>query len=344
MDLFKKALNYIVLLGVISALLWFSLSNIEVVEGESKLDFLLTTLKQAKPSYLFLSAFCALFSHFIRGLRWQILLNSMNYKTKITDNFYSVMIGYFINLVIPRGGEVSRCYNMYKLGDVPTEVSFGSVIAERLIDLLLLILFILAAFFIEFDNLVYFFSTLNIDLSSITNNLILTIFAGFLFILLIYFLIKLFLKSRNHKIRTLKLKITRFFYGLKTGFLSVLRLRSKAMFIIYSALIWVLYYAMTMSVIYAFPETNHLDLTAAVSIFAIGGLAMALPLPGGAGSYHTLVPLGLTLLYGLEMDKAVAFTFIFHGWQTLIVIIFGALSLLISQYKIQLRKKAYASA
>ena len=160
--------------------------------------------------------------------------------------------------------------------------------------------------------------------------------AGILFLLAVRFLIT----SKNEKIITFRNKVADFVEGLKKGFLSVLKLKEKGLFIFYSALIWMLYYAMTMSVMYAFPETNHLTMYAAVSIFAIGGIAMAIPLPGGAGSYHTLVPLGLILLYSLEEGKAVAFTFIYHGWQTFVIIVFGALSLLISQYKIQKKKDA----
>lgn len=340
MQTFKKILNYIFLIGIIGFLLWFSLSNIEVAEGESKADFLINAWGQADKLFLILSGFFALLSHFIRGLRWQIILNSMHYKTKAIDTFYSVMIGYFINLVIPRGGEVSRCYNMYKLDDVPNEVSIGSVIAERLIDLILLIGFIFASFLIEFDNLIYFIESLDIIESYKSINIIYPILILVCASIFSFMIVKFFMNSKNVKIISIRAKITEFIGGLKKGFLSVLNLESKGLFAFYSALIWILYYAMTMSVMYAFPETNHLTMYAAVSIFAIGGIAMAIPLPGGAGSYHTLVPLGLVLLYGLEQSKAVAFTFIYHGWQTFVIIVFGVLSLLISQYKIQKRKNA----
>ena len=334
----KKVVNYLIIIGVISFLLWFSLSNIKVAEGESKIDFLLNTWSSADKFYLFLSAFFVVLSHFIRGLRWKLLLTSMGYITKTIDNFYSVMIGYFINLVIPRGGEVSRCYNMYKLNDVPTEVSIGSVIAERLIDLLFLIAFICAAFLIEWDNLIYFLGTLDIQDSFNSGNLLLPIVILVVLGILFLVIVKLLINSENEKIVAIRNKFKGIIEGIKKGFLSVVSLEEKKTFIFYSLTIWVLYYAMTMSVIHAFPETQHLGLTAAVSIFAIGGIAMAIPLPGGAGSYHTLVPLGLVLLYSLEESQAVAFTFIYHGWQTFVIIVFGALSLLISQYKIQKRK------
>ena len=102
---------------------------------------------------------------------------------------------------------------------------------------------------------------------------------------------------------------------------------------IYSVLNWVFNFLMSYCVLISFPETAHLGIMDTLTIFAIGGIAMAVPLPGGTGSYHVLVTGGLVLLYGLAEDKATAFTFIFHGWQTLLVIVFGALSLFLSQIK-----------
>ena len=84
-------------------------------------------------------------------------------------------------------------------------------------------------------------------------------------------------------------------------------------------------------VMLAFPETAHLGIFAALTIFVIGGIAMALPLPGGAGSFHVLVPLGLVLIYSMPENKAGAFTFIFHGWQTIVIIVIGLMSLIGSQ-------------
>ena len=87
---------------------------------------------------------------------------------------------------------------------------------------------------------------------------------------------------------------------------------------------------MSYTVILAFPQTENLGINAVLSLFAIGSIAMAAPLPGGAGSYHVLVPQGLVFLYLIKKSDAVAFTFIFHGWQTAIMIVCGAISLIIS--------------
>ena len=99
---------------------------------------------------------------------------------------------------------------------------------------------------------------------------------------------------------------------------------------------------MSYAVLKAFPATSKLDFTAVLSLFAIGAIAMAAPLPGGTGSYHVLVPQGLFFLYNIPLSEAVAFTFIFHGWQTALFIIFGVVSLLVTSFIVK-RKGAARS-
>jgi len=328
------------MVGIAALLLWLAVYNIEVGEGQTKLGFIMSIWATADKKYLFLSAFMAIISHVIRAERWRMLLKPLGHPVSLGHGFLSVMIGYFVNLAIPRGGEVSRCYNIYKLDKTPMDISFGTVVAERVIDLFFLLSLIALAFFIELDNLLYFFSELNISGEDegatypITSLLILGV-AGLS--LSIAFIIFVF---RYYKMKTLRLavKMRTAFRGLKKGLTIVFKIKNKTLFFTYSVLIWVLYYLMSYFVIIAFPQTAELGLLAALSIFVIGGIAMAIPLPGGTGSYHVLVPFGLVLLYGLGQQESVAFSFIFHGWQTFIIIIFGLFSLLLSQYIIRKNK------
>ncbi len=221
----------------------------------------------------------------------------------------------------------------------PVEVSLGTVVAERVIDLFFLITLIAISFFVELDNLLYFFQSDQIkdltgqkaDDQGNGNFLWMLLVGGILFIAGLYFVLQYLFKTRRYFALRMLSKTKRALKGLKMGLLSVFNLEYRWLFIFYSFLIWVLYYLMMYLVMLAFPETASLGIFAALTIFVIGGIAMALPLPGGAGSFHILVPLGLVMLYALPQDRAVAFTFIFHGWQTLVIIIFGALSLILSQ-------------
>ncbi len=322
------------MLSVTAVLLWISFENIEVAEGTSKVDYLLKVWSSANKYFLILSGLVALLSHLIRAQRWKLLLNPIGYELTLKQGFLSVMIGYFINLAIPRGGEVSRCYNLYRLNKTPVDVSLGTVVAERVIDLLFLIILIGISFFIQLDNLSLFFQSEEVQ--ALTNqesssNMGTVIVAGVLFLISISFMFMFLLKRRKYLMLRLLSKSKSALLGIKGGVKSVLKLKSRSAFILDSLLIWVCYYLMMYFVMLAFPETENLGLGAALTIFVIGGIAMAVPLPGGAGSFHVLVSTGLILLYSLPQDKAIAFTFIFHGWQTVIIILVGAISLISSQ-------------
>ncbi len=332
----KNLAKYVVMLGITGFLLWLSFENIEVEEGESKLDFIAAVWGTANKPFLFLSALSALLSHLIRAERWKLLLKPLGFNVGVLKGVLSVMIGYFINLVIPRGGEVSRCYNLYRLSGTPVNISLGTVVAERVIDLLFLIVLIGASFLIELDNLLLFFNSKEVqalqgtdDGESISAGIIT---AGLLTLIGIFIIFWYLFKTRKYLMLRLISKSRNAILGVRDGAKSVLKLEQRVLFIGYSFAIWICYYLMMYFVMLAFPETANLGLDAALTIFVIGGIAMAVPLPGGAGSFHLLVATGLVILYSLAQDKAVAFTFIFHGWQTIVIIIVGAFSMFISQF------------
>lgn len=328
-------LKYTIMLMVTGLLLWLSFNAIEVEDGKSKSEYLYKVWSEANLLFLFASAIVALLSHAIRAKRWKLLLNPIGYKASLLEGFLSVMIGYFINLAIPRGGEVSRCYNLFRLNKTPVNISLGTVVAERVIDLLFLIILLSISFFIELDSLLLFFQSDQVqelrNQGSATSYLML-IAALVTLVIGLYIIFRFLLSRKKYLVLRVLIKSKYALSGLKDGVKSVLKLEYRGQFIFYSLLIWICYYLMMYFVMLAFPETESLGLGAALTIFVIGGIAMAMPLPGGAGSFHVLVSTGLVLLYSLPQDKAIAFTFIFHGWQTLVIIIVGALSLIISQF------------
>ncbi len=324
------------MLAITGFLLWLSYTNIDVAEGESRWDYIVSVWAKADKPFLLLSAVAALLSHAIRAERWKLLLFPMGYRFSLLQGFMSVMVGYFINLVIPRGGEVSRCYNLYRLNKTPVDVSLGTVVAERVIDLIFLITLIAVSFLVELDTLMYFFRSDEIRELSRTgegggNFPYMVLVGAVIFFVAIYFIIRYIFRTRRFFALRMVTHARRMLRGMKSGVLSVFRLESRVLFILYSIAIWVLYYLMMYFVMLAFPETAHLGIFAALTIFVIGGIAMAIPLPGGAGSFHVLVPLGLIMLYAIPENKAGAFTFIFHAWQTVVIIVAGALSLIGSQ-------------
>jgi glycosyltransferase 2 family protein len=323
----KSILQYLVLFAVTAALLWLSLRGLNV-EGEDKSAFIWNAWKKSDKGYLLLMAVIAMISHLLRAVRWKMLLEPTGNKVTIGSSFLSLMIGYLVNMAVPRGGEVSRCYNLYKLEKTPVEVSFGTVVVERIVDLVCLVLLIGLSFFVEWTKLKAFIDTIDFSSSGAST------FPIWIFIaiaLIIGLSVGVYLLRKNEKLKKILL-------GFKEGLMAVFRLQNKALFIFYSIAIWSLYFLMSYFVVIAFPETSDLGFSAVVTLFAIGSIAMAAPLPGGAGSYHTLVPLGLVMLYNLPQADAIAFVFIFHGWQTVIMIVAGVVSLIISYLLIRWKK------
>jgi hypothetical protein len=309
-------------------LLWLSLRGIQLGEGENKSAFLWHAWEKSNKSYLLLMAVAIMISNVIRAERWRMLLTPTNNHISLGGSFLSLLVGYLVNLAVPRGGEVSRCYNLYKLEKTPVEVSFGTVVVERIIDVICLMAVIAISFLVEWKKLKAFIDTL--ELPSETGSFI-SPWKVIIFLVITVFALAIYLLRKNEKFKKV-------INGFREGLLAVFQLKNKGLFIFYSIAIWALYFLMSYFVLKAFVETQHLGISAVLTLFAIGAIAMAVPLPGGAGSYHTLVPMGLVALYKLPQEDAIAFVFIFHGWQTVIMIVGGVVSLIISYWIIRWKK------
>lgn len=318
----KNILRYVLVLAITGLLVYFSLSSMELAEGASRSEFLLNVWRQSDKSWLMVMTITAMVSHALRAIRWQMLLEPTGNRSSFRDSFLSLMTGYMVNLVVPRGGEITRSLNLYKITGIPVPVSFGTVITERVVDVIFLASLVGLSFWIEWDKLDSFLSGLpfSSDLFS-GRNLFLILIGG----TILFFFGWLFWRwlRKNPKLKGLA-------EGFAQGIASIFKLTSPSGFIGISFLIWGLYFFMTYTVIRAFDHTAALGVEAVLTVFAIGSVAMAAPLPGGTGSYHTLVPLGLVALYSVPKTEAVALVFIFHALQTLIMLVAGLISLFIS--------------
>jgi glycosyltransferase 2 family protein len=327
----KTILYYVIIFGFTAFLIWISLRGLKVTEGVDKWSYLRRTWQSADKLWLLVMAGIALLSHLVRAERWRMLMVPAGYHPKLSHSFYSLMVGYFVNLAIPRGGEVSRCYNLYKLDGTPADMSFGTVVVERIADLICLVLLIALCFLVESEKLFSFLTTLPFGIESGKSKLFVLGVVVVSLVLFVFFF--RWLMKKNQKFREM---VQRAWTGFSAGLGTVFKLKNKGLFIFYSLLIWFLYFLTSYAVLQAFSSTSELGVGAVLSLFAIGSIAMAAPLPGGTGSYHVLVPQGLAFLYHVPLADAVAFTFIFHGCQTAIMIICGANSLLITSYKVRI--------
>ena len=331
----RALLQYTVILCFTVFLLWLALRKLITSDDEvDVVGLLLNTWAESDKYYMILMALVAMVSHAIRAIRWKMLLDISQHPTSFLRAFYSLMIGYLVNMAIPRGGELSRCYNLYKLDKTPIEVSLGSVVAERTIDLLCMMLVFLLALIVEWQTIFEFVNQFLAGSNSDVNPGFSILWIGLiLFILIIglYLIVSRYEKLKN--------AIKKFWFGFRTGLFSVFKLKNKKVFVFHTLVIWLLYFLMTKLVLMAFPETALLSWSGVLVIFSVGILAMAIPLPGGAGSYHVLLPLALVGLYAIPESRAIAFTFIFHAWQSFVLVIAGALSLVASFIMIKWQPK-----
>ncbi|MCU0382987.1 MAG: flippase-like domain-containing protein [Cyclobacteriaceae bacterium] len=334
----KLAIKYAFMLAATFFLIWISLSNLHVPGSsnswQDKWNYLLVTWQQANMVWLWMMALLAMISHLLRAHRWKMLLTASGNTISLSSSFLSLLIGYLVNLVVPRGGEVSRCYNLLKLHNTPVETSLGTVVVERIADVLALVALIAIAFFAQAEMLFSFINTLPLDAGSLAKKATLAFVVLAAGIILIWLLWR-WLKTRQ----SIMLKWQKLLSGFQQGLRSVLILKHKGWFVFHSVAIWLLYFGMSYCVLQAFDSTQNLGIGAVLSVFALGSIAMAAPLPGGAGAYHTLVPAGITFLYAIPSTDAIAFVFVFYAWQTLIMVVSGAIAMVVSSYLISRKGK-----
>ena len=231
-------------------------------------------------------------------------------------------MGYLANLAFPRLGEVVRCAVLKKTNQIPVSLSIGTVVTERIIDSLVLLFFLIIALLLEFDLIVtYFeniFSTYHIPLDGILYAA-LTLLMIFSILVLVILRTHTPLSQRTKKMASEVLK----------GILTIKSIQSKSLFLITTTVMWLTYFLMSYMIFFALEETSSLSLTAGFMLLVSGGIALALPVQGGIGTYHAMIAMMLGL-YGIENTTGLFLATLLHSSQILSVVIFGGISLVIT--------------
>ncbi len=324
-----KYLMFLVL-GIV--LLYLAFRNIN-------LDDIWAELKKADYSWLVYSMVLALASHFFRALRWNQLINSIGYKTKTNTTFYAVMTGYLANLALPRMGEVSRCVVLSRKDNIPFNTLFGTVITERVFDMIVLLLIIVGIVLFQIKLIGGFINAVIISplLGSYAGDLNAILILTAIVVATIIIGIVIFRKLRPFfKTTMLYGKIEAFLDGMWSGMKSIAKLENKMMFLFNTFMIWLLYLGMIILPFYSFEETSLLSIVDGFTVLAIGSLGIVAPTPGGIGSYHFIVTELFTQLYDIPSYAAAAYATANHAAQTLIILLAGGVSyimLLLSKRK-----------
>ncbi len=291
-----------------AAILYYYISGFT----DQQLKDIFESIKHADFKWLFLSLFLGLMSHIIRAYRWDYLLETLDYHPRKGNLILTVGLSYLLNLAVPRAGEIGRAASLakYEKG-IQFDKAFGTIVAERMADIVFLLLFILLAFLLQFDFIFEMVAPL------LPKNPILLGGELLLVIGLFYLFIKWLRKSNNAFV----IKIRNFVEGLLQGMTSILKMPHKWWFILQTAMIWFLYVAMFWVVLWAFPETENLGLDAVLVAFIAGSIAMVIS-NGGFGVYPVFVAEAL-LLYGISKEIGTAFGLLMWVSQTLLVVVFG---------------------
>jgi len=311
----KTALKYIILflIGVGVLYLAFRGQDLEKIWQE---------IKTANYFWVVISAVAVLIAHVLRALRWQMLYQSIHYKVSFWNAYHAVMIGYLANLALPRFGEIGRCSVIHKAEKVPMFASIGTVITERLFDVLVLFLTSVAMVTFQYDivsDFLYNVIYLNLVKKLGSINYLWLVGIGIVILSLIVVAIY-FLRQKFSN------KFLRIFVNLRQGFGSYSKLKQKGLFLTYTLGIW-LFYSLSMYFAFsAIQATAGLQFNAAFTAIVFSGFAMAAPVQGGIGVFHWMVAQSL-VLYGISFKDGLAYSTIIHSSQVLLILVLGSLSL-----------------
>ena len=313
--------KYIVTLSLAFGLLWYAFRDISIKN-------MLNQLGTVKFGWIYLSVFLSIISHLLRAFRWQMLVRPLNYSVPLNTFFWAVMIGYLANLAFPRMGEITRCGVIKKTNEVKMSASMGTVVTERIFDVIVLFLILIVTFLVEFDRLNQFFIDLMQDkMPELNLTLILQVASVAVIALGLAALIAFRYKALIIKtlvFQKLKSSIIHF----KEGLLSIRKIDNIPVFLMSTAGIWLMYYLMSYVIVFSIPQTSQLDWVAGLAILVVGGIAMSAPVQGGIGTYHFLIG-ALLVLYSIEWETGVFFATLLHTSQTLSVMTLGSLGLMV---------------
>lgn len=308
----------LVLAGV---LFYFAFRNVSI-------DEFLDKVSEVNYWWVILSIVLSLMSHWLRAYRWNLMLKPLGYD-RLSDGrtFLAVMTGYLANLAFPRLGEVTRCGVMKRSEKIPMSISFGTVITERTIDFLILLSLILLDFIVEFDRVYVFFITAVGWDTQVDHTINIVLIASVLVVLGVIGILIL-KKILEHEFEnSLLQKIHRVLTDIVNGLLSIRKVQNIGGFVVSTIGIWVFYYLMSYVIFFSISETSGLGFGAGLSILAAAGVAMAMPVQGGIGAYHTLVS-GVLIIYGIEATTGLFFATLLHTSQLICILLFGGLSVL----------------
>ena len=308
-------LQYIFFFGLGAILIWWQYGKLTIADKE-QISIAFQQVKE-KVWLVIPVVVIGFLSHYFRALRWKLLLEPVNLRPTTINVTFAVLIGYLVNLLVPRMGEVARCSVLAKYENEPVDKIVGTMVAERSFDLVCLVLVTLLTYLLQMDvaNAYVWDMVSKIQLS--LSAVVIIIIGIAAFIGLVFFIYK----------RSKQSKLGSFIKGLSDGIISIFRMKKKAAFLVYTFLIWFCYLSLVVIGFKAIQATEHLGWLAGLAMLVFGSLGMIVT-PGGIGAYPIAIQGALVSIYAINKNFALAFGWVSWMAQTLIILLFGLLSLL----------------
>ncbi|WP_159518391.1 lysylphosphatidylglycerol synthase transmembrane domain-containing protein [Sunxiuqinia indica] len=313
-----KTLKFLAFLALGILLFW-------LVYKDQDVDRLKSVLKNdVNYWWVWLSLFFGLLSHISRTMRWNLMIEPLGKKPRLLNTFLAVMVGYLMNLVFPRMGEISRCGVLARYEKMSFTQLIGTVVVERIIDVIMLLILTFIVIVGQFGQVIQFLEN-NPDVKEKLNSVALSPWAvlSVISVIIVLYLMrnKLLRSSLFEKVRGILIK---FAEGVK----SIKAMRNKWAFIAHSIFIWGMYYLMLYVVFFSFDFTSHLSMIAGLTTFVLGSYGMVAPVQGGIGAWHFMVVQAL-MVYGIDKADGMVFALLAHTSMTAMMIIVGLISLLV---------------
>jgi len=319
----KSALQLILFTAIGVGLVWLSIHNIPDKDIETTKQ----SFKDANYIIVIISALISILAHVIRAWRWDMLMKPLGHSISFKNSFAGVMIGYMVNYAVPRAGEFSRCGVAAKYEKIPYAAVLGTVITERIIDVILLLALFFITLAVQFSELIgltkiYVIQPLSVKFGGLLHNTLymvilvvgLLAFAGALFVL-------------RNKIKSLFTgKIGGMLKSFGDGLKSIKDLEKPGLFVVQSLLIWLMYFLSLYVCLFCFDETKSLGVRPALAFMLFTSIGVMVS-PGGIGAYQ-IIGTQILLFYSVANGIAVAFPWIVWGVQFIAILIIGGLCFL----------------
>lgn len=328
------ALRNYIFLAIGIALIYLVFKDVDFV-------WMWNEIKGARFSWIFISMLCGVVAMASRAWRWRIMLEPLGFKPSFLHCFYGVSIGYFANIALPRMGEVVRCTILNQTDNVPVNQSFGTVILERVIDVLMLGSLIALVIFMRMDLFGDFFMKelfqKKVSQGSIFENEQFQLIVGALLLIMaicVFLLVKF--KKQLLKLSFFQ-KALNFFKGIGDGLFTIFKMKKKGWFVFHTFFIWINYFLMTWICVYAYDPTSMLEAFDGLFLMVVGGLGMTAPVQGGFGAFHYMVEKALMIyqispsinpITGSEIRPGLVFATIVHSAQFVMTVLMGTLALI----------------